>query len=311
MSVLYWLESIRNPFLDALMQFFTYFGEELLFIVLALAVFWCVDKREGYYLLFVGFVGTILNQFLKLLCHIPRPWVRDPSFQPVKSALGGATGYSFPSGHTQNVAGTLGGIARWSKRRAVRIVCVVVLLLTSFSRMYLGVHTPLDVGVGLATAVVLVFALYPIVRAAADEPKRMAALLGVMVIMALAFVLYANLWAAPAQSAEALENLYEGQKNSYSLLGALLGFCVAYPLERRFIRFEEKAVWWVQILKVVGGLLGLLAIKEGLKLLFSAVGVTWLGMNAIRYFAVVLFAALVWPQVFPWLNRLAARREKQ
>ena len=45
MSVLYWLESIRNPFLDALMQFFTYFGEELLFIVLALAVFWCVDKR--------------------------------------------------------------------------------------------------------------------------------------------------------------------------------------------------------------------------------------------------------------------------
>ena len=311
MSVLYWLESIRNPFLDALMQFFTYFGEELLFIVLALAVFWCVDKREGYYLLFVGFVGTILNQFLKLLCHIPRPWVKDPSFQPVKSALSGATGYSFPSGHTQNVAGTLGGIARWSKRRAVRIVCVVVLLLTSFSRMYLGVHTPLDVGVGLATAVVLVFALYPIVRAAADEPKRMAALLGVMVIMALAFVLYANLWAAPAQSAEALENLYEGQKNSYSLLGALLGFCVAYPLERRFIRFEEKAVWWVQILKVVGGLLGLLAIKEGLKLLFSAVGVTWLGTNAIRYFAVVLFAALVWPQVFPWLNRLAARREKQ
>lgn len=311
MSVLYWLESIRNPFLDALMQFFTYFGEELLFIVIALTVFWCVDKREGYYLLFVGFVGTILNQFLKLLCRIPRPWVKDPSFQPVKSALGGATGYSFPSGHTQNVAGTLGGIARWSKRTSVRVVCVVVLLLTSFSRMYLGVHTPLDVGVGLATAVVLVFVLYPIVRAAADDPKRMAILLGVMVVMALAFVLYANLWAAPAQGAEALENLYEGQKNSYSLFGALLGFCVAYPLERRFIRFEEKAIWWVQILKVVGGLIGLLAIKEGLKLLFTAVGFTWLGTNAIRYFAVVLFAALVWPKVFPFLNRLAARREKQ
>lgn len=311
MSVLYWLESIRIPFLDALMQFFTYFGEELLFIVIALTVFWCVDKREGYYLLFVGFVGTILNQFLKLLCRIPRPWVKDPSFQPVKSALGGATGYSFPSGHTQNVAGTLGGIARWSKRRAVRIVCVAVLLLTSFSRMYLGVHTPLDVGVGLAMAVVLVFVLYPIVRAAADDTRRMAILLGVMVVMALAFVLYANLWAAPAQGAEALENLYEGRKNSYSLFGALLGFCVAYPLERRFIRFEEKAVWWVQILKVMGGLIGLLAIKEGLKLLFTAVGFTWLGTNAIRYFAVVLFAELVWPKVFPWLNRLAVRREKQ
>ena len=309
MSVLYWLESIRNPFLDALMQFFTYFGDELLFIVLALTVFWCVDKREGYYLLFVGFFGTILNQFLKLLYRIPRPWVKDPTFQSVDSALSGATGYSFPSGHTQNVTGTLGGIARWSKRAGVRVLCVVVLLLTAFSRMYLGVHTPLDVGVSLAIGVVLVFAFYPIVRKAAEKPKYMAVLLGVMVALSFAFVLYANLWAAPAQGAEALENLREGQKNSYSLFGALLGFCVAYPLERRFIRFAEKSVWWVQVIKVVGGLAGLLVIKEGLKLVFSAVGFTWLGTNAIRYFAVVLFAALVWPLVFPYLNRLASGRK--
>ena len=309
MSVLYWLESIRNPFLDALMQFFTYLGDELLFIVLALTVFWCVDKREGYYLLFVGFFGTILNQFLKLLYRIPRPWVKDPTFQPVDSALSGATGYSFPSGHTQNVTGTLGSIARWSKRAGVRVLCVVVLLLTAFSRMYLGVHTPLDVGVSLAIGVVLVFAFYPIVRKAAEKPKYMAVLLGVMVALSFAFVLYANLWAAPAQGAEALKNLREGQKNSYSLFGALLGFCVAYPLERRFIRFAEKAVWWVQVLKVIGGLIGLLIIKEGLKLVFSAVGFTWLGTNAIRYFAVVLFAALVWPLVFPYLNRLASGRK--
>lgn len=311
MSVLYWLESIRNPFLDIVMQFFTYFGEELLFIVLALTVFWCVDKREGYYLLFVGFLGTILNQFLKLFYRIPRPWVKDPDFQPVDSALGGATGYSFPSGHTQNVTGTLGGIARWSKGTGLRVLCVVVLLLTAFSRMYLGVHTPLDVGVSLAIGVILVFAFYPIVRKAAENPKQMAVLLGVMLTLSFAFVLYANLWAAPAEDAEALDNLREGQKNSYSLFGALLGFCVAYPLERRFIRFEEKALWWVQILKVVGGLIGLLAIKEGLKLLFSAVGFAWLGTNAIRYFAVVLFAALVWPLVFPHLNRFAARRKAQ
>lgn len=309
MSVLYWLESIRNPFLDALMQFFTLFGEELLFIVLALTVFWCVDKREGYYLLFVGFFGTILNQFLKLLYRIPRPWVKDPTFQPVDSAVGGATGYSFPSGHTQNVTGTLGGIARWSKRTGVRVLCVVVLLLTAFSRMYLGVHTPLDVGVSLAIGVVLVFVFYPIVRKAAENPKYMAVLLGIMAALSFAFVLYANLWAAPAQEAEALENLREGQKNSYSLFGALLGFCVAYPLERRFIRFAEKSVWWVQVLKVVGGLVGLLIIKEGLKLVFSAVGFTWLGTNAIRYFAVVLFATLVWPLVFPYLNRLASGRK--
>lgn len=90
MSFLYWLESIRCPFLDAVMQAFTCFGEELAFLLLALTIFWCVSKEEGYYLLFVGFFGTVLNQFLKLLCRIPRPWVRDPSFTIVESARSGA-----------------------------------------------------------------------------------------------------------------------------------------------------------------------------------------------------------------------------
>lgn len=307
MSVLFWLESIRNPVLDAVMSFFTYFGSEILFIVLALLVFWCVDKKEGYYLLFVGFFGTILNQFLKLVCRIPRPWVRDERLTVVKGAKADAGGYSFPSGHSQNVTGTLGGIARWEKNRILRIVCVAVLLLTCFSRMYLGVHTPLDVGVGLGTAVVLIFVFYPLMKKAAESPKTMAILLGVMSVLSLAFVLYANLTSFSDVNATNWENIIEGRKNSFSLFGALLGFCVAYPIERRYVRFSEKAVWWVQAVKLVGGLVGLLAVKEGLKLVFNAVGFTWLGTNAIRYFVVVLFAALVWPLTFPWLNRKSGK----
>ena len=186
MGFLYLLESIRNPVLDVLMQFFTLFGEELLFMVLALAVYWCVSKEEGYYLLFVGFLGTIVNQFLKLLFRIPRPWVRDPNFTIVESARSGATGYSFPSGHTQNAVGTLGGIARWQKQKWLRAVCIALLLLTCFSRMYLGVHTPLDVGVSFGIAAVLVFVMYPIVRHAAQKPQRMYVLLGVMTLIAVA-----------------------------------------------------------------------------------------------------------------------------
>ncbi len=308
MDVLYWLESIRNPFLDAVMSFFTLFGSELMFIVIALAIFWCVDKKEGYYLLFVGFFGTILNQFLKLFFRIPRPW-ENTNLTVVEGAKADAGGYSFPSGHTQNVTGTLGGIARWSKDWGVRVLMIVVLLLTSFSRMYLGVHTPLDVGVSLAIAAVLVFVFYPIMKKAVEDPKKMSILLAIMAAISFAFVLYANLTSFPAT--ENPENIYEGRKNSFSLFGALLGFCVAYPIERKKINFTEKAVRWVQLVKMVGGLLGLLAIKEGLKLVFNAVGFTWLGTNAIRYFAVVLFAALLWPRVFPYLDRLSKKeREK-
>ena len=153
------LESIRTPVMNVLMQLVTYCGEETVFMVTALVIFWCISKREGYYILSVGFIGTILSQFLKLLYRIPRPWVLDSDFTIVESARSGASGYSFPSGHTQNAVGTFGGIARWTRHKGLRWAMIVLALLVSFSRMYLGVHTPLDVGVGLAIAVVLAYTI--------------------------------------------------------------------------------------------------------------------------------------------------------
>ena len=78
---------------------------------MGMVLFWCVYKRLGYYLLSVGLTGTVLNQFLKLLFRIPRPWVRDNSLTVVGDATEAATGYSFPSGHTQTAVGIYGGIA--------------------------------------------------------------------------------------------------------------------------------------------------------------------------------------------------------
>lgn len=107
MQLLYALAELRTPFLDALLGALTNCGGELVFMAAAIIVFWCVSKSCGYYMLTVGFVGTIVNQFLKLVFRIPRPWVKDPDFQIVESARAEATGYSFPSGHTQNVFGIL------------------------------------------------------------------------------------------------------------------------------------------------------------------------------------------------------------
>ena len=79
-------------------------------------------------------------------------------------------------------------------------------------------------------------------------------------------------------------------------------------LERKYIRFETKAVWWAQVLKVLGGAALLLAVKQGLKLLFAAVGFTWIGTHAIRYFFVVLLAATAWPLTFRWFARLGRKQ---
>ena len=156
MGFLKFLANHRNPVLDAIMGTVTYLGDEIGFMLIAILFFWCIDKRRGYFVLSVGFLGTVLNQFLKLAFRIPRPWVKDPTFEIVESAREGAGGYSFPSGHTQNVAGTFGSLVASAKECWFRIAGIVIIALVAFSRMYLGVHTPLDVGVSLALALVLV-----------------------------------------------------------------------------------------------------------------------------------------------------------
>ena len=120
MQILYMLEKTRMPALDELMLAVTRLGEETAFLVAALIVFWCVDKRKGYYVMAVGFAGTIISQFLKLLCRVPRPWVLDPNFSIVERARVAADGYSFPSGHSQSAVGTFGAIAVTTKNRWVK-----------------------------------------------------------------------------------------------------------------------------------------------------------------------------------------------
>ena len=79
MDFLYLLEDLRAPWLDAIVGALTHLGGEMVFLIAALVVFWCVDKRQGYYLLSVGFLGTLVNQFLKIACRIPGPGSGTPA----------------------------------------------------------------------------------------------------------------------------------------------------------------------------------------------------------------------------------------
>ena len=96
MEFLYFLEKIRSSLLNEIMLLITQLGEETAFLVVALVIFWCVDKRKGYFILAVGFIGTILNQFLKLWYRVPRPCVIYECFTIVEKAKTAASGYSFP-----------------------------------------------------------------------------------------------------------------------------------------------------------------------------------------------------------------------
>ena len=306
MQILYWLEAHRTPLMDTFMSLITHLGSETLFMVIAITVFWCVNKRHGYYLLAVGFVGTLINQALKLLYRIPRPWVRDPNFTIVESARADATGFSFPSGHTQSVVGTMGGVARFTKRIWLRIVCIVIAALVALSRMYLGVHTPQDVLVSLVIAVVLVFILYPVVERSAYVPKAMLRLLLVMVALSVVYLLYFTLIFTVPAGMEMGDNLAHGLESGWKMLGCTVGITIAWWLDEKYIHFETEAVWYAQVVKVVVGLALLVAVKSGLKpplvaLLGAGVG------GAVRYFLMVLVAGTVWPMTFRFFGRMGRK----
>ncbi len=296
MDILYALEKIRTPFWNGVMSAVTQLGGEVIFIVAAVVVFWCVSKWEGYYLMTIAFCGTVLNQFLKLICRVPRPWVRDPNFTIVESARAEATGYSFPSGHTQNAIGLFGGMARWGGRRWVRLGLTALALVIAFSRMYLGVHTPADVGVSLVLAAALVLGLYPLMRRAQEKPRYMGYVLAAMLVVSGAFVVFVEAYGFSADTDA--ENLASGIGNAWKMLGAVAGMTLAWLLDRRYIHFETQAVWWVQVIKVAVGMALLLAIKSGLKApLLALLGQEGLA-GGVRYFLLVLVAGAVWPLAF-------------
>ncbi len=301
MQFLYLLESIRNPVLDTFFSVITYLGDEIAFLVLAIIIYWCVSKSHGLYVMLMGLGGTLVNQLLKLSFRIPRPWVKDPNFTIVESAREAATGYSFPSGHTQSVTTTLGGIARFSKKLWLRILTIALVILTALSRMYLGVHTPADVLVSLAIGIVLIFALYPLFKKSEDKPALLYIAYGIFALLSLAYVIYVNLKAWPTDIDP--HNLKSGIKQGWTLLGCSAGILLSLWIERRYVNFDPKTTLLRQLPKVIIGLALTLAIKEGTKPLFKLIFGDVLFTTAIRYFLVCVFAAAIWPMTFSWFNK--------
>ena len=304
MEFLYVLQNIRVPVLNELMLVLTRFGEETAFLVTALIVFWCVDKKKGYFIMSVGFITTMANQVLKLVFQIPRPWVLDENFTILEQAREAATGYSFPSGHSQSAVGTFGGLACVTKNRWVRGICIAVAVLVPFSRMYIGVHTPADVLVGAAVSLVLIFALRFVAQT--DNVKAMKAVIVVMLVMAFGFFGYANFWRFPEDIDT--HNLESAVKNAYTMMGCLTGVAVVYVAERRYVNFETKAVWWAQIFKAVLGLAVVLAVKEGLRAPLEAIVGDVMAARAVRYFLIVVTAGLLWPMTFRWFGKIGEKK---
>ena len=106
------------------------------------------DKRTAWNFALSVITSCILNYILKILFHVPRPTNAPIEILP---------DYSFPSGHVMNNLVLYGGFALFLKNKYFWIFTTMWLLLIGVSRVYLGVHTIVDVLGGYAIGLILVY----------------------------------------------------------------------------------------------------------------------------------------------------------
>ncbi len=226
----------------------------------------------------------------------------------------------------------------YARRKWIRVIAVVLMILVPFSRMYLGCHTPLDVGVAFVLALALAVCFRGVAygdlgesvsltdegaRRRADSAAPSAAgtgsaakrgerllrlLLALSLLVSAAYLAFVVLYHFPADVDA--DNLAEATKNAYLLVGCFLGLILVKLLDDRYIHFEVDAVWWAQILKVALGTAALLAIRMGLKAPLAAV-LPGQVSTAVRYFLMVVFAGALWPVTFRWFARLGKKERSK
>lgn len=264
-------------------------------------VFWCVDKKWGYRFAATLWLGELVNGILKLTVCAYRPWIRSPEIDPAGDSKTAATGYSFPSGHTLNATVLYGTTAvwQWNKRKWLSIVCGILILLTGFSRNYLGVHTPQDVLVGFTESIVLII-IVGVVQNKTEGKDRVLDIMTVIGVFAvIGTILYITLKPYPMdyKDGQLLVDPQVMMNDTFSACGGFLGFLAGSYIERHFVHFEiPKCSPRLPILSCVG-----FALMFAWKKLFApAMIVPLLGGhwgNLLAKMILVVFAFTVWPLV--------------
>jgi membrane-associated phospholipid phosphatase len=272
MEIIQFIQSFSSPFLDEFFQVVTMLGEEYFYILMLALVFWCIDKRYGYKLSFAFLLSGVVNGVAKSIVNAPRPIGTD-GIRSLRVET--ATGTSFPSGHTQSITSFMVSVMKKLNRAWAYIVGCILILLVGISRMYLGVHWPLDVlgGIVFGTAAVL------LADAAFEfmQRKNIKWLHLLLLIPVLAVVV-----------------VWHDSADLVKTAGTFSAFLIGFSIESRFIHFDPKASFLRQVVKYVLGIAVALALKEGLKLLFPEGA----AFNYLRYLIVGLWVTVGAPVVF-------------
>jgi len=279
LEIIRMVQRLSNPILGNLMEGVTIFAEPALLAAVFCAIYWCANKRFGQYLAFALGVTACLNGILKDIFRVERIFNR-PGFEEtgiVSRRVETATGYSFPSGHTQTAATFWGGVFILAKSPVVRVLTSVLVAAIAFSRIYLGVHYPLDVIAGLIFGAVVSVFMHRIMIV-----HKNRALIGFVCVAAIILALVTGV----------SEDTYRGA-------GLLLGVLSGILFEERLVRFETgKQPFFQMALRYATGMVFVYVIY----LLSSALLPVTMAANAIKYAVIAFLIMGLYPYIFTKLK---------
>ncbi len=277
-AVVLWLQQF-SPALDWPFRILTFLGDEPFFLLLLPFIYWSVDGRSGARLILLFLFSAYLNALAKVIADQPRPFAVDPRVQALVAAGGGG----FPSGHTQHAVVVWGFLGLRQRHPGFRVAAGLLILGIPLSRLYLGVHFPVDLLGGYVIGLILLGLFERL--APAGEAWLAAKGLGAQLALAAGIPLLLTATAAAISSV------------AVSAGATLLGMAPGFVLERRFVAFGVSGSWSRRALRFLLGGSVLFLLWAGLKVVFQDLE-PQLGFRVLRYALVGFWGAFGAPLVF-------------
>ena len=308
------LQGLREAAPDAVNQLFLLLSSFVvgpLPVLITAIVYWCVSKRAGYFIASGYLACSCTNQLVKKIACINRPWILDARVVPDATALPDATGYSFPSGHTACATGFFGAIAVWLRsHKPVVVLCVALIVLTGFSRCWLGCHCPKDVLVAWLLSAAVIVAMCCAAKLVHKHPSWDIPLAAAVFALSALVLVFLELKPYPLEYTAAgalLVDPFEMKTDCYKNMGGLMAMSIAWPLERRLIRFSEGGSVPVRIVR---GAVGAVLVALLYAWLFPVLLKPLLGVQIyafLRYFVLIIMLVAVYPACFKAVESRFAR----
>jgi len=165
------INSISNPVTDWVMYLVSLVGEMAIIIWIICLIAAIIDRNKGLHALIACIVGIffsdhIVGHSLKWLC----PRLRPHQYLDGVRVLGHKwTNGSFPSGHADSILAGAVILSYFYPRMALPLYLFSAL--TCFSRVYNGMHHPLDVCAGALTGIVSGYAIIALYRWKIEKPR--------------------------------------------------------------------------------------------------------------------------------------------